>query len=112
MKSRWKLLPNKSPGYDLITRLNELPYVAIKFITQLMNAILRLGHFPDQWKVAQIILIPKPGKPHTEVSSYRPISLLPILSKVFEKLLLKRLLITVENDVTYSHLRAPIWIQT
>ena len=63
-----------------------------------MNAILRLGQFLDQWKVAQIILIPKQGKPHTEVSSYRPISLLPILSKVFGKLLSKRLLITVEND--------------
>ena len=60
-----------------------------------MNAILRLGHFLDQWKVAQIILIPKSGKPHTEVGSYGPIL---ILSKVFEKLLLKRLLITVEND--------------
>ena len=53
-------------SYDLITDkiLNELPHVAIKFITQLMNAILRLGHFLDQWKIAQIILIPKPGKPH------------------------------------------------
>jgi len=36
-------------------------------------------------------MIPKPGKPVNEVTSYRPISLLPILSKLFEKLLLKRL---------------------
>lgn len=33
----------------------------------------------------------KPGKTATEVTSYRPISLLPVLSKVFEKLLLQRL---------------------
>lgn len=36
-------------------------------------------------------MIPKPGKPPEAVASYRPISLLPILSKLFEKLLLKRL---------------------
>lgn len=35
--------------------------------------------------------MPKQGKPATDVTSYRPISLLPILSKLFEKLLLKRL---------------------
>jgi hypothetical protein len=33
-------------------------------------------------------MIPKPGKPANEVTSYRPISLLPIPSKIFEKLLL------------------------
>jgi hypothetical protein len=56
---------HKSPGYDLITGriLHELPTVAIKFLTQLFNAALTLGHFPSQWKVAQIILLLKPGKP-------------------------------------------------
>jgi hypothetical protein len=37
------------------------------------------------------VVIPKPGKPPNQVSSYRPISLLPIISKVFEKLFLKRI---------------------
>ena len=41
--------------------------------------------------MAQIILINKPGKSPDDVKCYRPISLLPILSKVFEKLLIKRL---------------------
>jgi hypothetical protein len=36
-------------------------------------------------------MIPKPGKSATEVTSYRPLSLLPVLSKRFEKVLLKRL---------------------
>jgi hypothetical protein len=39
----------------------------------------------------------KPGKPATEVTSYRPISLLPVLSKLFEKLLLKRLKPIIEE---------------
>jgi len=46
---------------------------------------------PNNWKAAEVIMIPKPRKPATEVTSYRPISLLPILSKLYEKLLLKRL---------------------
>jgi hypothetical protein len=87
------LHPKKSSGYDLITGriLQALPPVAIQFLIQLFNAALILGYFPAQWKVAQIILLLKPGKPH-EIISYRPISLLSVVSKVFEKLLLNRLL--------------------
>ena len=44
-------------------------------------------------------MVPKPDKPAHDVASYRPISLLPIPSKVFEKLLLKRL----RSDVDLSH---------
>jgi predicted metallopeptidase len=36
-------------------------------------------------------MIPKPGKNLSEVESYRPISLLPIMSKLLDKLILKRL---------------------
>jgi hypothetical protein len=59
---------------------------------------LLIGYFPAQWKVAQTILILKPGKPPNELTSYRPISLLPTVSKVLEKLLLKPLLRMVENN--------------
>lgn len=63
----------------------------------LINAVFRLKHVPSIWKVAEIIMIPKPGKLLNEVTSYRPISLLPIISKVFEKLLLKRLKPIIER---------------
>jgi hypothetical protein len=48
-------------------------------------------------KFAQIILISKAGKPPQALSSYRPISLLPIESKVIENLLLKLLHPLVEH---------------
>lgn len=64
---------------------------------KLMTAILRLGYFPSQWKVATNILIPKPGKDLTEISAYRPISLLPIISKVFQKLFIKMLMPLLEE---------------
>jgi len=41
--------------------------------------------------VILLIMIAKPGKDPTEVTSYRPISLLPLLSRILEKLLLQRL---------------------
>lgn len=54
--------------------------------------MMRLSYFPILWKNSTIILILKPNEPPNCPSSYRPISLLPILSKIFEKLLLKRIL--------------------
>ena len=83
----------KSPGYDKIDAhtIKLLPPKAVLFLTLIYNSMLRLQHFPSQWKCAEIIMIYKPNKPENLVSSYRPISLLPIFSKIFEKLLLKRL---------------------
>jgi hypothetical protein len=87
--------PKKTSGYNLITGtiLKELPIIGIKYITPscLKDTSRR------QWKVAQIILILNPGKPPNELTSYRSISALAIESKVFKKLLLKRLLPMVEK---------------
>jgi hypothetical protein len=95
------LNPKKSPGYDLLL---ELPTVGIKYLTQIFNSVLLLNYFPSQWKVAQIILILKPGKSPHVLPFYRPISLLHIVSKVLEKLLLTRLLPLVEhNGFILSH---------
>lgn len=89
-----KMLNNKkSPGQDLITPiiLKQLPEQGIKFLRNLFNGILRLTYWPLQLKFAQIILIPKPGKPPNDIQSYRPISLLSVISKLLEKLLLRRI---------------------
>jgi len=49
-------------------------------------------------------MIAKPGKNPSEVTSYRPISLLPLLSKILEKIILKRLTPTLAvNKVIPSH---------
>jgi hypothetical protein len=62
------LNPKKSSGYELIASkiLKELPIIGMKYLTKLLNAVLLKGYFPAQWKVAQIILIWKPGKPPNE----------------------------------------------
>lgn len=89
----------KSPGYDKIdaAALKLLPTNCIEFLKVLMNQCLRLGHFPSKWKCAEVILIHKTGKSDAELGSYRPISLLAILSKILEKLFLKRLVPILEE---------------
>jgi hypothetical protein len=86
-----KLNPHRAPGIDLITAqmLKELPHERYLNLLYILNAICRLEYWPKPLKQAKIIMIPKPGKNPTDVSSYRPISLLPIISKVLEKLILK-----------------------
>ncbi|KAL0270294.1 UNVERIFIED_CONTAM: hypothetical protein PYX00_007756 [Menopon gallinae] len=83
----------KAPGWDLITGkvVRELSPKCLRILTIIYNSILRLGYFPSLWKVADIIMLPKPGKSPDQLTSYRPISLLPLFSKILEKLLLNRL---------------------
>jgi hypothetical protein len=91
--------PKKAPGYDLITGeiLTQLPRKAIVKLTYLVNAAFRLKYVPKLWKIAEVLMILKPGKPPNEVSSYRPISLLPVISKLFERLLLQRIKPIIEQ---------------
>ena len=80
-----KLNNNKTPGYEGISGrvAKHLPKKAIIFLTLIYNSALRLNHFPSQWKCAQIVMVNKPNKPENIVTSYRPISLLVIFSKIF-----------------------------
>lgn len=96
---KYNLNPTKSPGYDLITGLvlKKLPTKGLKMLLLLVNATFKLTYVPAQWKIAEMIMILKPGKKATEMKSYRPISLLPIMSKLFEKIFLKRLKPIIEE---------------
>ncbi|KAH8265653.1 hypothetical protein KR026_009919, partial [Drosophila bipectinata] len=68
----------KSPGADGIEALavKLFPPSGIRRLSRIYHACLESGHFPTCWKQAEVILIPKPGKPETNLASYRPISLL------------------------------------
>jgi hypothetical protein len=54
------------------------------------NAVLRRQYFPSAWKHAHVVSILKPGKDPALPSSYRTISLLDTIGKLFEKILLVR----------------------
>ena len=58
--------------------------------------------FPDEWRKAIIIPIPKPGKNHQDPSNYRPIALTSCLCKLIEKMVNKRLLWYLETEEKLS----------
>lgn len=64
-----------------------------------------MKHISELLKVPEI-MIPKPGKSPYKATTYRPISLIPNMAKLFEKLLLKLLkpLILIEgNELISNH---------
>jgi hypothetical protein len=85
---------------DLITPklLKELSPKSVLLLTYLFNGILTHHYWPHKLKLAEVILTSKPGKDPQEVKSYRLISLLPIIAKLLEKLILHR----IDPDFTIS----------
>ena len=66
-----------------------------------MNLSIVSGKFPDQWKKAIVVPIFKSGD-RDQVSNYRPISILPVLSKVLEKVVTEQLVEHLEaNQLLY-----------
>jgi hypothetical protein len=59
--------------------IQELPPGGQKTLLQFYNAVLRLEYWPMEFQTARVFMIPKAGKQPTDVTSYRPISLLPII---------------------------------
>jgi hypothetical protein len=94
-----KLKKSKSPGFDNFNNkhLKNLPRKALVFLSIIFNACFMLSYFPDKWKHAKVIGIPKPGKDKSCTSNYRPISLLSVVGKILEKLIKNRLNMHVES---------------
>jgi len=85
---------SKAPGPNSIPNraLKHLPQRVVSLLVLIFNAILITHHFPTVWNHARVISILKPGKDPTLPSSYWPISLLDTIGKLFEKVLLARIL--------------------
>ena len=88
-----ELKVHKAPGPNGVpnTTKRHLPDRALTFLTVVFNAVLMLQEPITLWKHASVISILKPGKDSTLRSSYRPISLLDTVGKLFEKILLARI---------------------
>ena len=90
------LNPNKAHGWDEISvRMIKLSDVALVLpLKTIFTNCLRRGLFPEIWKYANVVPVHKKNEKNLK-GNYRPISLLPIFGKIFEKLI---------YDSLYSHL--------
>ena len=87
-----ELKHKNSCGYDKVTAKiiqASSPYI-VSPLAHICNRMLSTGTFPDRLKYAEVKPIYKKGD-KTQITNYRPISLLPVFSKIFEKVLYKRL---------------------
>ena len=84
---------SKGPGHDGFSPA-VLHFVSSEVsapLSRLINSCLEVGHFPDFLKVARVTPVFKDGDP-TQFGNYRPISVLSVISKIFERVIQTRLL--------------------
>lgn len=83
-----------SPGTDSSTvRLLRACWVHVaELIRRIFQRCLQLSHFPAQWKLAEVAMIPKAGKTdYTSPRSWRPIALLSCIGKGLERTVARRI---------------------
>ncbi len=105
LKMLEKTNANKAPGID------KLPGIFIKDgasllaapLTQLINLSISTASFPDPFKIAKLVALFKKGS-KTDPKNYRPVSLLPLLSKIFERTVhIQTEKFLSDNNILYKH---------
>ena len=87
------LKPKKSSGIDNLSskQLKEVLPIVVEPLCHLFNLSIQTGYVPVEFKTAKVVPIYKADSKHS-FNSYRPISLLPALSKLLEKTVAKQML--------------------
>lgn len=96
---RLRTLKNCSPGIDGIPPwiLRDYRAILAPYIRHIFNLSVSLGVVPDAFKLSFVVPIPKGSQNSRQ--EYRPISMLPILSKILEKIVLKRWLLPLVPNI-------------
>lgn len=82
---------NKSPGHDGLGSIiiKKIAFAIAHPLQIIFNTSISTGRVPDSMKIAKVIPLYK--KDESDLfSNYRPVSVLPILSKVLERLVFNR----------------------
>ena len=76
---------NKATGLDNISAklLRECPDLLAESLTHMFNQFLMTGIFPDEWKSARVTPLYKNSGKRSDPTNYRPISVIPVVAKVF-----------------------------
>lgn len=96
----------KAPGTDGFTAdiCKAVCLSQSSLILNIFNSCLAHGYFPRKWKNSLCKIIPKPDKPnYEEIESWRPLGLLPVMGKILESLIIKRLSFNLHTRLKLSH---------
>ena len=95
---------SKSTGPDGLSAafLREVANEIAVPLTNLYNQSLHNGFIPVGWKQSHITLVYK-GSKCDDPSDYRPISVVPTLAKVLEKIVSVQLIQYLENNLLHPH---------
>ena len=107
LKRALKKSNDSSPGSDQIHYqiLKHLPDDTLKILLELINEYWETGSFPECWRSALLLPIPKPGKDPYDPNSYRPIALTSCICKSVERMVNERLIWVLEKRGLLSKLQ-------
>ena len=97
-------LKNSSPGWDDISAkvIKGCCELILEPLTYIVNLSLAQGVFPNELKIAKVIPLYK-GDNSSHIKNYRPVSVLPFFSKVFERAMYNRMISFINtNDILHK----------
>ena len=95
---------SKSSGIDFIdTAIVKLVANEIlPALTHIINLSISNSIFPTMWKHSKVVPLLKKGDPLL-AKNYRPVAVLPILSKILEKVVFKQIVKYLDDNKLLSH---------
>ena len=105
VKTLIKNLKPAATGWDNIsTSIVKTMYQSfITPLTHVLNLSITNGVFPNSMKIAKVLPLFKNGRKNN-ILNYRPISILPLFSKILERLMYNRLVLFIDkNDILYKN---------
>ena len=95
---------NSDPRHDGISSkvINPVIETLLPPLTYITNLSFTEGVFPFELKIAQVLPLYKNNDPML-FNNYRPVSILPFFSKLFERLMYNRLIDFIENTICFTN---------
>ena len=102
MKLFGEVKSNTSTGYDkILPKLFKLAsqYLS-KPLTKTINTSIKNSTFPSRAKIASVTPLDKGGKDKTDIGNYRPVSVLNVFSKIYEKIMKSQIMAYFDNQLS------------
>ena len=92
--------PTTAAGYDGLGRghFDKLDDQWVHLVVRMYNTVLEKGDIPTSWMIAKVVFLPKVGKPLDRPKNWRPISVMPLLLRILDKIVTRRLTAVTTNS--------------